>query len=64
MREEISSSLDGEEENKKEEKKSETLVGVFHSSNRRAKQDAYSCSLGPSFYHWNDNRECAQWLEE
>ena len=64
MREEITSSLDEEEEDKEEEKKSETSVGVVHSGGQRATIDVGLGSLGPSFYHWSDNGEYAQWLRE
>ena len=39
-------------------------MGVVQPGSQRAKLDARLGHLGPSFYHWSDNGEYAQWLKE
>ena len=59
MRKVITSSSDEEKDDKEEWNNGVTLVGVIHSSGQGTTIDSRSGSLGPGFYHWNDNGEYA-----
>ena len=64
VREEIDSTSKDEEEDKKEEKYDDALVGVVQVDRDRVRNESSSGFLGPNFYHWNDDGEFAQWLRE
>ena len=64
VKKEIATSSDEEKEDKEEDGKNETLVGVVQSGRQDTKTYIRLGHLGPSFYHWNDNGEYAQWLKD
>ena len=53
-----------EEEEDKDEKFDDTLVGVVQLNSEKSTIDSGSGFLGPSFYHHGDDGEFAHWLRE
>ena len=64
VRKEIASSSEDESNDKNDDENDEALVGVVHSGGHGRILDSGLCSLGPSFYHYGDDGEYAQWLRE
>ena len=64
VKKEITSSSEDEGDDKNDDKNGETLVGVVHSSGHGTIIDSGSGGLGPSFYHYGDDGEYAQWLTD
>ena len=64
VRKEIDTSSDEEKENKEEDRKSKTVVGVVQSDSQDTKIYTRLGHLGPNFYHWSDNGEYARWLKD
>jgi hypothetical protein len=64
VRKKITSSSEEEDDDKEGDKTSEALEKIVHSGGQRTIMDSRSGSLGPSFYHWDDNGEYTQWLRE
>ena len=64
MRKEIATSLDEEKEDNEEDGKSEKLVGLVQLGGQDTETFTIVGHLGPSFYHWSDNGEYAQWLKD
>ena len=64
VRKKIASSLEDASDDKKDDENDEALVGVVHSGGHGKILDSGSGGLGPSFYHYGDDGEYAQWLRE
>ena len=64
VRKEIASSSEDEGDDKDDDKNKEALVGVVHSGGHGRIMDSESGGLDPSFYHYGDNGEYAQWLRD
>ena len=56
--------MDDENDDKEDDKNDEALVGVVHSGGHGGFIDLALGFLGPSFYHYGDNGDYAQWLRE
>ena len=64
MRKEIASSSEDEGDDKENDKNGDALVGVVHSGGHGKIIDSGSGGLSPSFYHYGDDGEYAQWLRD
>ena len=64
MRKEIASFSEDEGDDKEDDKIDEALVVVVHSGGHGRIIDSGSDGLGPCFYHYGNNGECAQCLRE